>query len=1136
MIRKFAKFWIENSKVTIVLILVTVLAWIGSYILIPKQYNPDIPVPAFNIIVPAPGFSAKEVEHLVIEPLEDKISEIKDIDHIYWIANKDFWVVAVRFLVGSDKEKATTRLYNKIFENLPNKPLWVKDPLIYKMDPDDFPIYTFAILNSEKNKEARKDNLSWENGKDLINLRKIAIDVANKLKFIKGTSVFYIVWGYKPNVNVVLDLNKLEAKHIDIMQVYQAIKNNNLVFPGWELKLNKVESSITIDWNLADIDKLKKLIIANYNGKPVYLQEVAKIFVWIPEISYYTYVTWLWTGALVNIPHNAVYIGIAKEKKENAVVLAKKIKEKLKELKKTLPKWIKFVDVDDQGKVAADATNSLLLNLVESIIIVFFVLLFYLGKKDAINNAFAIPLTLFMVFLIAFVVKDNINRIVLFALVLALWMLVDNSTVVIENIARHLQLRSQKIKELSNNPDSDERAPTVKEAVLDAVDEVWVGVVLATITRVLSLIAMFFVTGMMGEYMGWVPKYVVISLLVSLLIAFSINPFFAYYFYKDNPPKYKDSQNSGWWKIQKIYEHFLSKFLWERNKSRRKLFKIAFWFSLLAVVVIPPAIWIFKMGMLPKDNKNQIYIWIDWPRYWSVKQSQQAAKYANEIFSNFNYKNCHPEYLGLTGEYYKKFCIIKNVDFAVGIAPVIDFSNAFRWVSFRNQPYQITTRVNLIDKSKRNLSSIDFTLDFRHIFENLFWKKFPNAKVRVLEDPPGPPVRATFMLKVQWDRQVNYKDLEDLATWLKTKIKPILEKDDVVDVYTTKDTYKTNYKIELDHQLLSSYGLSAQQVAYTIYNIFKWANVSLIHNQHTREPINIYLTVRTDQKYNPDIFNKISFMNKKWVQIYLKQFAKIVPESTEHTIYTEDKYKSVYIYWEMWNNSVFYAALHLTLAMIKDSFWEGKFKVVKFNPYEVVIKDKNTGEQYKIAWGWERKLSLDTFRDLGIAMIMALMFIYFLMVAQFKGFKIAGVIMLTFLLGLFGIIPGFSLLYILKGEIFTAPSMIGVIALAWIVVWNAIILIEYVNNLLSKWYDKTIALIRAWSTRMRAIIITSLTTVLGSLTILWDPVWGGLGWSIVWWLSVSAVLTLVVIPIFLYDVIECKETTCKIPETIPLEK
>ena len=474
MIKKFAQFWIENAKVTIVMLLITVFWGIGAYLVIPKQYNPDIPVPAFNIIVPAPGFSTKEVENLVVEPLEDKVNELRWIDHVYGVANKDFWVVTVQFKVGFDKEDATTLLYNKIFENLGKKPIWVKEPIIMKMDSDDFPIYTFAITSEL---ESGLFKLSPDSDSKEIQLRKIAYDISNKLKFIDWTSVFYLVGGYKDNTNILLDLDAMQWKNIDIMQVYQAIKNNNISFPWWELKLNKTQSSITINGNLDDLDKLKKLIVWNYNWKPVYLQEVAKIFKWVPENNYYTFVSKKLGDKFSK--HNAVYVGVAKSKWVNAVVLSQKIKDELGKLQKTLPKGYKIVEVADEWMVAKNSTNDLLINLAESVLIVFLVLLVYLGTKDAINNAFAIPLVLFMVFLIALILGDNINRIVLFALVLALGMLVDNSTVVIENIARHIKERKE--------------WTTIKEAILTAVDEVWVWVVLATITRILALVAMFFV-------------------------------------------------------------------------------------------------------------------------------------------------------------------------------------------------------------------------------------------------------------------------------------------------------------------------------------------------------------------------------------------------------------------------------------------------------------------------------------------------------------------------------------------------------------------------------------------------------------------------------------------------------------------
>ena len=886
------------------------------------------------------------------------------------------------------------------------------------------------------------------------------------------------------------------------MQIYQAIKKNNLTFPWWEIKLNKVEWTITVDANLDNIEKLKKLIVWEYNWQPVYLWEVANIFRWVPSINQYTFVN----SSIKQIwkEKNAVFIGIAKKHWVNSVSLANQIDKKLKEIEKNLPSNYKIINISNLWKVANNATNSLMINLFESIVIVFFVLLVYLWLKDAINNAFAIPLTLFAVFLIAFIVWDNINRIVLFALVLALWMLVDNSTVVIENMARHIKERKE--------------WESIKDAILKAVDEVWTWVVLATITRILALIAMFFVTWMMWAYMWWVPKYVVISLIVSLFIAFSINPFLANYFYskeknikKNNKKDLPNKKN----KLTLTYEKVMGYLLNSKKSYRRTIFKLLFWISLFAVIIIPPVLGIFKMGMLPKDNRNQIYIWVDWQKDWSVKKSKEVADYINNFLTRYEFKN--KKDLSKNNEH-----IIKNIAYRVWVAPIIDFSNAFRWIAFRRNPNQISMQVNLIDKTKRDLSSIDFTMDIRPVLEKYVWSKYPHAKIRVLEDPAGPPTRAAFMLKIQWNRDVPYSKLETLTKYIQAKISPILKKDDVVDVYNTIWTYKTNYQIKINHQLATDYWLNAEQIAYSIYNIFHGSNISLIHNTKTKEPINIHLELSPKEKDKLNIFNELTFMNKKWQKIYLKQFAKIVPTKDDDTIYTEDKYKSVYIYWELWDNTIVYPAWDITFSMFKPTFWWNKFTIVWKSPYWVSIKSKEDGNVYKIMWWWERKLSLDTFRDLWIAMFMALLAIYFLMVAQFKSFKIAWVIMMTFLLWFFWIFPWFSLVHETLWVIFTAPSMIWVIALAWIVVGNAIILIEYLNVLLKQWLRKDKALIQAWSVRMRAIIITSMTTVLGSCTILWDPVWWWLGWAIIWGLTASAILTLIVIPVFLYDNIETK--------------
>ena len=1129
MIRKFTEFWIKNGKITVIFMIIFMIWWIFSWLVIPKQYNPDIIVPAFNIIVPAPWYNAKEVENLIVKPLENKLMEIEWVEHVYWVAHADRGAVMVSFYVWTDKEKATTRLYNKIFANIDLSPLGVQKPIIKPIDPDDIPIYTFAIT---------KDNLnvcSWviySGCKTDIDLRKVAVDVLDKIKYVENTSVFYLVWWENDNINIKLDLDKLEAKHIDIMQVWQALKKNNIVFPWWEIRNDKEKEILQVDWNLNDINKVANLIVWYYNGSPVYLKDVALIYKGItkkkyftfyqPSLKYSTYNTWIFK--------DAIFIGVAKKRGTNAVFVVNDLKEKLKEIQNDLPKWFKIVEIQNEWKTAKEATDMLLINLIESIIIVFFVLWIYLGIKDAFNNAMAIPLTLAWTIGLALILGDNINRITLFALILVLWMLVDNWTVVVENITRHLEMRTKSGK-------------TTLQAILDAVDEVWVWVILSTITRILAFIAMFFVTWMMGQYMGPIPKYAIITLTLSLLVAFSVNPFLSYVFAKR--PEIKEEKKDcakdlvcevedvakHWlhevkrtW-IEKKYLQIMRSLLGDENKVKRKIFKLAFWSLLFAVIIVPPSLGIFKARMLPKSNKEQIYIWIDTPRSRSIYQTMKVSQDLGKFLSCFTYSGqktdfCSSLYkiLKISDEETKSLSIIKWVAWWVGIAPVPDFANTFRSSMMRNWEQYISTRVNLISVDKRDISSEQFTIAIRPYLKKYLLAKYPDIKVRLLEDPPGPPVRATFMLRVQTESEVDYSKLEKLADWLYKKLLPIFKTHQVVDVYTSKEHYQTKWIIKLDHELITRLGLNVEQIAYTIYNFFGWwVKVSLYHDSNTKEPINIVIAGLDSQTKDIDTLKKIYFTNKQWKQIPLLEIAKIIPVAYDKTIYDDDRYQTVYIYWEMGDNSVVYPVINIYKEFLDPAFWEGNYKLLRWGPYWFWIQDTKTGEKYRLRWWGEWKLTMDTFRDLGIAMIIAILAIYLLMVAQFRSFAIGGIIMLTFLLGFFGVFPGFTILYLLKNEYFSSTSMIWVIALAGIVVGNAIILLEYLNVLLKRGLTLKTALLEAGVTRLRPIILTSLTTVLWATTILGDPVWSWLAWSIIWGLSVSAVLTLIVVPVFLYD-------------------
>ncbi len=1104
MFSKFAEFWIKNSKLTFVFILLIIWSGVFSWLTLPKQYNPDIVVPAFQVTVAAPGYSSQEIQELVVKPLENKLSEIQGVEHVYGYASKDMGSVMVSFFVGVDKEKATTRIYNKIMSNMDMKPLGVADPIIKPLDPDDIPIYTVAVT-------APIASWAWEldNSKHMVQLRVIAQELSDQLKMIEWTSVFYLVGGAKNNINIKVDLAALEAKHVDIFQIYQTLQNNNINFPWGYFKVEQHVGSISFVWRLDTIQKVKKLVITQHKNNPVYIEDVAQVSQWVSQDTSSTYYSnWKET-------YDTITLGIAKKKGVNAVSVVSKIQEYLNQIKQDLPEGFQIYEIQDEGATAKQATNMLLSNLMQSIVIVLIILTVFLGYRNAVNISISIPLTLSVVFLYAKIVGDNVNRITLFALILVLGMLVDDATVVVENVNRHLDLRVK-------------TGRTKLDAIFDAIKEVEVGVVLSTVTRLLAFFAMFFVSGMMGEYMGPIPKYAIVTMITSTIVALSVNPFLSYYFSKaphiesekkekNNKEKWKECskkepEKSLASKFRLRYERFLFRFLEKHHKTKRRTFKIFFWIVLFMVVGIPPYMYIFKWRMLPKSDQEQLYLRVDVPRSMSINGTREVAKDVETFFGNY--------YFDAENSYQDDSQVVKWITYWIGHPPMSDFSNLFRGAGARQWENYLSLRINLIPPQERSLSSEQFVIKLRPLLKDFILTRHPNVKIRLLEDPPGPPVRATFMLEVSGQPGTDYEEVEQLTTWIQNKVYPLLQKHDVVDIENSKEHYQTNYNITINHELVSRLWLTTEQIAKWVYAIFHGSFINLYHDQQAKEPVNIFLGVQDDQKYDVNALSYISFTNNMGKKVALGEVTEIIPTQNDLVRYSDERRPTSYIYGEMWNNSVVYPVIDLIKTMNTDEFWEGKYTVLKNNLYGYTVQSTLTDEKYEIMFWGEWELTMDTFKDMGTAMIIAFLAIYFMMVAQFKSFKLGWVVMISFLLWFFGVFPGFTILYLVNNEYFSATSMIGVIALAGIVVGNAILLVEYITILLKRGITLKMAIIDAGYTRMKPIFITSLTTILGATTILWDPVRGGLAWAIITGLLSSTLLITFVLPIFLYDALD----------------
>lgn len=1074
MFSKFAEFFIRNAKLTLVIVLIIFISGIISYIKLPKQYNPEIVAPAFNIFMEAPSLSSDEIQKYIIAPLENKLMELEGMDEIYSTAGEWYASVLAKFDVGIDKEKAKIRINQKIRENIDLKPFWVGEPMIMSLDPDDLPQITIALYYKWKDLNEKES---------LIYLRESANILKEKLKTVKNTSTIEVYGGIKKNIIIDINLDALKARNLNITDVYGLLKQKltssvagNIYSESWE------KYGLFVDGTEGDKETLTNMILLETPAWQVLLGDIADIRFWVKRLTKSSYL------AEKDAMMPAVFLGIGKTIGTNAVFVVNDIEEKLEKIEKELPKDIGIKIIQDEGKTAKNATNMLLVNLFQSIFIVFIILSLSLGIKNALNTAITIPITLFGVFLVSMILGENINRITLFALILVLGMLVDDSTVVVENINRNLEEREKKGK-------------SRLEAILHAIREVELGVILSTITRLLAFGAMFFVSGMMGEYMGPIPRFAIIASIISTTVALSINPWISYY--TESWGKKRNLKKKKSLGLRKKYLHILEFFIkWKNSAKRIFYFKLTLWLSLFLVILGPIYGGIFKARMLPKSNQNQIYLWIDAPKWWDNTALQNVSK----DVSNFLIKN-------QTGS----LAMVDSISFSLGEALPPDFANLFRWSMSRNWENQLSARINLLPKEslKNRLSSEDYTIQIRPLLKDVLLAKYPDIKFRLLEDPPWPPNQATFLIKVKSDAS----DEGKMAFF--EKIEKLVEiqapKQNVVDLENSIARANKKLKIIIDHNLLTKLGLSSEQVIQSLQIMTYGAEINIIKETSALEETNIILGSSEEFLNSIDLVKNFSFINTRGEKIYLESFADIEYSFVENEIFSDNKEETLYLYAEMGDNSLVYPVIELFSLLREKEFLGEEYKVASWSPYGITYTGLQDGKEYRIEFSWEWETTMDTFRDLGIAMMLSIGAIYLILVGQFTSFSIAWVIMMTFLLGFYGVFSGFSVLYLVQNEYFSATSMIGVIALAGIVVGNAIMMIEYINILKANGVLIEDAVLNAAYTRAKPIILTSLTTIFWAVTIIGDPVWSGLARSIICGLLLSSVLTLLVVPIFYYS-------------------
>ena len=1040
------------------LIIVALLAGALAVLVTPREEEPQIVVPLANVFVQVPGASAHEVERLVSTRLEKLLYQIDGVEYVYSMSRPGMAVVTVRYYVGEDRTASLVKLYNKISMHMNQVPPIVKGWVVKPVEIDDVPIVDITFAS---------DRLAD------FELRRIAEEVEIRLQSVKNTGPTYIVGGAPMQVKVKLDLERLASRGISIAQVMGAVQAADMKFQAGKLTENNREALLEAGAFLRTPSEVGELILGLHKGSPIYLRDVAAVEEAPADVESYCGFG-LGPAAEKRFPvppglegakkknFTAVTLAVAKKKGTNAVWVSEAIQERLEKIKEeVIPEGVYTWITRDYGETANDKVNDLLEGLAIAILIVIAMISLIMGWHSGMVVATAVPITFGFTLIINYLMGYTINRVTLFALTLSLGLIVDDPIVGVENIYRHMKMAI--------------RGPM--DSVLYAMGEVIPPIILATFAVMVSFLPLFFITGMMGPYMAPMALNVPMAMLVSMIVSFTITPWLTHHVLKGRikgpgKPEDRDITKTG---IYRLYQRFLGPFL------RRRSFAWLMFFVLLVLFAGSSSLALLRfvpLKMLPFDNKNEFQLIVDMPEGTSLETTQAVCEEISD------YLRTVPEVTDFT-------------TFA-GTASPMDFNGMVRYYYLRKGSNLGDIRVNLVHKKQRVQQSHSICLRIRKDIGKI-QEHWPGANIKIVEVPPGPPVLSTITVEVYGGPFTKYSDLIRGARIMAGRLRKERGVVDV-DIFVEDDQAKLVFVPDKEKASLS--GVSDQAIAQTVAAAFGGVRADILHRPGEVNPLPIQVQLPLKDKSREDVLASVYVPSRLGVMVPLLELGRLERRVEDKTIYHKNLKRVVYVVAETAGRAPAEAILD-TQADIGS-----KVKL----PREVTLEWAGEGE-------W--KITLDVFRDLGIAFAIALLGIYVLLVGQTKSYFMPLVLMISIPLTIIGIMPGFFLLNLVATHpvggypnpiFFTATAMIGMIGISGLAVRNAILLIDFIQEALARGETFREAILKSGAVRTRPILLTSGAAIMGAVPITLDPIFSGLAWAFIFGLLVSTAFTLFVVP------------------------
>ena len=1049
---KIAKIFIQ-SKLTVLLMIVFMVVGVYSSFLIPREEEPQIDVPMADIFVGYPGASPTEVESRVIKPLEKLISNIKGVEYVYSTSMKEQGMVIVQFYVGEDIERSFVKLYNEINKHMDQMPQGVTFPLVKTRAIDDVPMLGLTL---------------WSENYDDYQLGQMALELESEIKKVNDVSITHKIGGRDRQLRVVLDKDKLASSGLDFLSVSEMIKANNAQLSSGSFDKNDTEFLINTGKFLESVTDVENLVVGVQQNQPIYLKQVATILDG-PEVPQ-NYVSLGFgqaseKGQAYQSDYPAVTISVAKRKGADAMKIADVIIDKVEHLRKNLiPDDVHVEITRNYGETASHKVSELLLHLMGSIVAVTLVVMLAMGWRGGLVVFLSVPITFALTLLSYYMLDYTLNRITLFALVFVTGIVVDDSIIIAENMHRHFKMK---------------RLP-FKQAALYAINEVGNPTILATFTVIASVLPMAFVSGLMGPYMAPMPIGASIAMILSLFVALTITPYLGYIFLREKDKKGAEEKPEKPVEdtfIYKIYNKLERPLL--ENKTKRWLF-LGGTFALLMATMVLFFTNSVAVKMLPFDNKNEFQVVIDMPEGTTLERTAVVAKEISQYLST------RPE--------------VVNYQNYIGTSAPITFNGLVRHYDLRGGSNMADIQVNLVDKGERSAQSHDIAKLLRPDIQKIASKY--HANVKLVEVPPGPPVLSTIVAEVYGPDYNTQMAIAD-------SIQSILRNtEDVVDIDWMVEDDQTEYQFEINKEKAMLYGVAPQQIAYTMNMALSNRAVTTLYDEDASNQVGLVLALDEKEKSTLTDISQLKVKSKQGNMVPIADLVSINETISAKSIYRKNQKRVVYVLADMAGEleSPAYAILGM----------EEKLKAITlpqgYEMNEMYLGQPDFEDDYTVKWDGEWQITLEVFRDLGIAFLGAIILIYILIVGWFQNFKAPIVMMVAIPLSLIGIILG----HWIMGAFFTATSFIGMIALAGIMVRNSVLLIDFINLRTAEGIPLKQAAIEAGAVRTTPILLTAGTVVIGAFVILFDPIFQGLAISLMGGTIVSTVFTLLVVPLVYY--------------------